>query len=74
MNNYFLFLFLSLHSSQSRCPPVPFFLFLRSMLLPLVQSVLLWWTLVPSSFECHGRVVDILSPLLKLQLTGGDYQ
>jgi hypothetical protein len=42
------------HSLQSGLPPVPDRTFSRSMLLPVVQDVLLWYTLCFT--ECQGKV------------------
>lgn len=52
---------------QSGLPPVPKRTFSRSMLLPVLQLVLLWWT--PDLIECHGRVRGMVCPFVGPLLT-----
>lgn len=64
LTNYRRGLTRSAHSLQSGFPPVPCRRFSFSMLLPVLQSVLLWWTFC--LMECHELTTATVPPLLRL--------
>ena len=53
------------HSLQRGLLPVPSRLFSVSMLLPVLQFVLLWWT--SDLMECHGLVLGIFVSLWTIE-------
>lgn len=56
------FIYLSLaHSWHKGLPPVPSRLFSVSMLLPVLHSVLSWWT--SCLIECQGFFFMMVAPL-----------